>query len=161
MIAPNQDRVAVLLPLAVGIAVTFCTIVIHAFAVTAIVRFLRRGQMLSLPRAGFWRNLSTVVQVALILLAAHITEAAAWAVAFVLCGQFANFADAFYHSAENYTTLGYGDVVMSPSWRLLGPLEAGDGMLMFGVSTAILFAVIQQLIQARFNDSTTNTSPPA
>ena len=56
-------------------------------------------------------------------------------------------------STPIYTTLGYGDVVMSSSWKLLGPLETADGMLMFGVSTAMLFAVIQRLIQTRFRDA--------
>ena len=55
-------------------------------------------------------------------------------------------------SPVNYTTLGYGDVVMSPAWRLLGPMEAADGMLMFGLSTALIFAVILWLIQKRFVD---------
>jgi hypothetical protein len=41
---------------------------------------------------------------------------------------------------------------MTPAWRLLGPLEAADGMLMFGVSTAIIFALIQRLIHDRFVD---------
>jgi len=50
----------------------------------------------------------------------------------------------------NYTSLGYGDVVMSASWKLLGPLEAADGLLMFGISTAMIFAVIQRLVQPRF-----------
>ena len=77
----------------------------------------------------------------------------AWAGVFDLCREFPNFAPAFYHSAVNYTSLGYGDVVMSSSWRLLGPLETADGMLMFGVSTAMLFAVIQRLIQTRFRDA--------
>ena len=53
-----------------------------------------------------------------------------------------------YHSAVNYTTLGYGDVIMTPAWRMLGPLEAANGMVMFGVSTAIIFVVIQRLVQA-------------
>jgi hypothetical protein len=66
-----------------------------------------------------------------------------------LCGEFTSFAAAFYHSAMNYTSLGYGDVVMSPSWKLLGPLEAANGMLMFGISTAMIFAVIQRLMQPR------------
>jgi len=59
---------------------------------------------------------------------------------------------AFYHSAVNYTTLGYGDLIMSPTWRLLGPLEAANGILMFGVSTAMIFTVILRLTQARFAD---------
>jgi hypothetical protein len=70
----------------------------------------------------------------------------------MLCGEFPAFATAYYHSAVNYTTLGYGDLIMTPAWRLLGPLEAATGMLMFGVSTAIIFAVIQRLILARFAD---------
>jgi hypothetical protein len=41
---------------------------------------------------------------------------------------------------------------MSPSWRLLGPLEAANGMLMFGVSTAMIFTVIQRLVEARYVD---------
>jgi len=57
----------------------------------------------------------------------------------------------------NYTTLGDTDTVMSPSWRLLAPLEAANGMLMFGVSTAMLFAVIQRLIQTRFTQSSTDS----
>jgi hypothetical protein len=52
----------------------------------------------------------------------------------------------------NYTTLGDSDKIMSPSWRLLVSLEAANGMLMFGVSTAMLFAVILRLFQTRFSE---------
>ena len=41
---------------------------------------------------------------------------------------------------------------MSPAWRLLGPLEAANGMLMFGVTTAMVFAVIQKLVESMFVD---------
>ena len=75
-----------------------------------------------------------------------------WAVLFIFCGEFPEFGTAYYHSAVNYTTLGYGDLLMTPHWRLLGALEAADGMLMFGVSTAIIFSLIQRLIQDRFVD---------
>lgn len=67
------------------------------------------------------------------------------------CGEFSELAQAIYHSGLNYTTLGDSDAVMSPAWRLLLPLEAANGMLMFGISTAMLFAVIQRLIQTRLN----------
>jgi len=80
------------------------------------------------------------------------TQTYRWAILFVICGEFSELGAAYYHSAVNYTTLGYGDLIMTPSWRMLGPLEAANGMLMFGVSTAIIFAVIQRLIQARFTD---------
>jgi hypothetical protein len=54
-----------------------------------------------------------------------------------------HFRPAYYYAALGYTTLG--DIQMSPSRRLLSPLAAVDGMLMFGVSTAMVFAVIQQV----------------
>ena len=85
-------------------------------------------------------------------LAAHLVDIALWAVLFRICGEFPGLGTAYYHSAVNYTTLGYGDVIMTASWKMLGPLEAANGMLMFGVSTAIIFAVMQKLIQTRFVD---------
>ena len=96
--------------------------------------------------------MAIVARAILCALVAHLIEIALWAVLFVICGEFSEFGTAYYHSAVNYTTLGYGDVIMTPSWRLLGPLEAANGALMFGVSTAMIFAVIQRLIQARFVD---------
>ena len=85
-------------------------------------------------------------------LAAHLAEIAVWAVLFMVCGEFSDFGTAYYHSAVNYTTLGYGDLIMTPRWRVLGPLEAANGMLMFGVTTALVFAVIQRLLHSRFVD---------
>lgn len=85
-------------------------------------------------------------------MAAHLIEIGLWAVLLVLCREFTDFGTAYYHSAVNYTTLGYGDLIMSPAWRLLGPLEAANGMLMFGVSTDMIYGVIHRLIQARFAD---------
>jgi hypothetical protein len=83
---------------------------------------------------------------------AHLVEIGFWAFLFMICGEFTDFGTAFYHSAVNYTSLGYGDLIMSPSWRLLGPLETANGALLFGISTAMIFAVMVSLIQARFKD---------
>jgi len=83
---------------------------------------------------------------------AHLVEIALWAALFVMCGEFKSLPTAYYHSAVNYTTLGYGDLIMTPSWKLLGPLEAGDGALMFGLSTARIFTIAQRLAHAKFSD---------
>ena len=132
---------------------TLVTIFIHALALTTIVHFVRRERRLGYAGVHFWKDVTIVAAATSIALAAHLIEMAAWALVFVRCGEFRDFAAAFYSSAENYTTLGYGDVVMSARWRLLGPLEAADGMLMFGVTTAMIFSVIQRLVQTRFAKS--------
>ena len=79
----------------------------------------------------------------------HLIEIALWAIALLLCGEMATFETAFYVSAENYTALGYGDIVLSERWRLLGPLEAINGLLLFGLSTGVMFAVMGRLIANR------------
>jgi len=69
-----------------------------------------------------------------------------WSVIFLICGEMSSFDKAFYFSAVNYTSLGYGDIVLSERWRLLGPLEAMNGLLLFGLSTAVMFAVLNRLV---------------
>ncbi len=145
-------RIPVLLPLAVGAVVILGTIFIHALSVSVSLHLLRRERRLGRTGRSFWGDFPIVVLAMLVTLAAHLIEMALWAVVFVRCGEFADFGTAYYHSAVNYTTLGYGDLVMSPRWRFLGPLEAANGMLLFGVTTAMVFALIQWLIQARFAD---------
>jgi hypothetical protein len=150
MTQPHQ--VAILMPLAVGAIAVLCTIFIHALALGATVNFFRYERRHGRAGAGLRINLAIVVLVIAFAFIAHLIEIALWAKLLVICGEFQQFGIAFYHSAVNYTTLGYGDIIMTPSWRLLGPLEAADGALMFGVSSAMIFAVIVRLMQAHFED---------
>jgi hypothetical protein len=151
--APSPDRVAILLPLGVAATLTFATVLIQALALMPIIYFVRYE--LRIGRAGvlFWRDVGIVAAATLVALAAHLVAVATWGLVFTLCGEFSQLPAALYHSGMNYTTLGDSDKIMSPSWRLLASLEAANGMLMFGVSTAMLFAVIQRLIQIRLSES--------
>jgi tetrahydromethanopterin S-methyltransferase subunit C len=121
-------------------------------ALGATLNFFRRETRLGRAGLKYLIDFTIVVLVISFAFVAHVVEIAVWAFLFMICGEFQAFGAAYYHSAVNYTTLGYGDVIMSPSWKLLGPLEAADGSLMFGVSTAMIFAVILRLIQTRFVD---------
>jgi hypothetical protein len=145
-------RIPILVPLAVGAIPTASTVLIHALAVMATVSFVRRQRRLGRAGVNFQNDLAIVTLAISFALVAHLLDIALWAVLFRMCGEFSGLGTAYYHSAVNYTTLGYGDLLLTPSWRMLGPLEAADGMLMFGVSTAIIFALIQRLIQDRFVD---------
>jgi hypothetical protein len=145
-------RVAILIPLLVSAPVVLGTILVHALALYATITFFRHERRLG--RAGTALSIDIFIAALAISFAflAHLLEIALWAWLFLICKEFQDFGSAFYHSAVNYTTLGYGDVVMSPTWRLLGPLEGANGALMFGVSTALIFAVTQRLILTRFVD---------
>jgi hypothetical protein len=145
-------RIPMLMPLAVGVITFVCTIFVHELPLGATVTIVRREKRLGLAGASFWSDFATVALIILFSLVAHLIEMAIWAAVFMICGEFHEFGVAYYHSAVNYTTLGYGDLIMSPKWRLLGPLEAANGILMFGVSTAMIFSLILRLTQARFVD---------
>jgi voltage-gated potassium channel Kch len=145
-------RIAVFKPLAVSAGVVVCTILIHTLAVVAVTNLVRLEKKLGRVGKSLWMDAFIVFRVIAIALVAHLIEIAVWAELFVMCGEFTVFGTAYYHSAMNYTTLGYGDVVMTASWRLLGPLEAANGMLLFGVTTAMVFTVILRLAESRLAD---------
>jgi Ion channel len=145
------DRISVLVPLAVGVAASVCTTAIFLLPLRATIHLVRRQR--SLGRIGTpWTDVAIFARVVFYASLGHLVEIGFWALLFMICHEFRDLGTAFYHSAVNYTSLGYGDLIMSPSWRLLGPLETANGALLFGVSTAMIFAVILWLIQIRFKD---------
>lgn len=148
----GKDQVAVLLPMVAGSITALCTILVHSVTLGATVRFFRLERRLGRVGSVVSNHLVIFVLAISFAFLAHLIEIALWAALFVISGEFKSFELAYYHSAVNYTTLGYGDLIMTPSWKLLGPLEAADGALLFGVSTAMIFAVAQRLIKAKFGD---------
>ena len=137
------------LALLISAGVLLCSVLFYAMAAALIVHMVARVLPGDHAELGYWKSVAVMMIVTLITAAAHLVEIALWAIVFLLCGEMANFETAFYWSAENYTALGYGDIVLSGRWRLLGPLEAVNGLLLFGLSTAVMFAVLNRLIANR------------
>jgi hypothetical protein len=142
------SNIGILSSLFVGLAATLGTMLIHAFVVETIVRALRRNLQSGGLGVRFWMNLTFVMGATLVALVGHFAEIALWAFALTISGAVADISAAIYSSAGSYTTVG-SDIVLPSRWKLLGPFEAVSGMLMFGVSTALVFAVIQRLIHIR------------
>src|SRR5271155_2791829 len=130
------SHIAILIPLIVGLAATVVTIAIPGVVVHAIIMSLRRDLKRGLVGVRTWMNLTFIIAAVLLALGGHLADIGA----------------AIYSSAGSYTTSG-SDIALPPQWRLLGPFEAVDGMLMFGVSTAFIFAVVNRLIHARYDDA--------
>src|SRR5262245_14311450 len=150
---PSPERVAILLPLGIAVLITFCTVIIQALTMMPMIYFVRYELRLGRAGARFSKDIAIVAGATVVALAAHLVAIVTWALVFSLCGEFSQLTEAVYHSGLNYTTLG-DSAVMSPSWRLLAPLEGANGMLMFGVSTAMLFALVQRLTQTRLGEPT-------
>jgi len=129
--------------LVVGCIVATGNIAIHALVMTVVVRVAQRSNA---QHANYPARRLTVVMIATVwvLMAAHAAEVAVWALGYHLIDAAPAGADLMYFAFVNYTTLGYGDVVPVAEWRLLGPMTAMTGVLMFGWSTAVIFEVLRR-----------------
>jgi len=78
-----------------------------------------------------------------VIICIHTVEAWAWAYVYLMLGEFNDFKKALYFSVVTGTALGYGDITLSERWQLLSTFEAMGGLLLFGVSTAFLFAFMR------------------
>jgi hypothetical protein len=137
--------------LLVSLGVLLVSLLSYSVATTLIVQLV-----VLLIRKGYagltlWKNIAVMVIVSVVTALVHLVQIAIWAFVILMCGETSTFEKAFYCSAENYTALGYGDFVFSERWRLLGPLEAINGLLLFGLSTAVMFAVMSRLITERLH----------
>lgn len=79
----------------------------------------------------------------------HMAHALVWAFCYYIIpetgSQFASFSEATYFSLVTFTTLGYGDISLSSEWRLLSGLEAINGIMLIGWSTAMMYSLIQNI----------------
>jgi type IV secretory pathway TrbD component len=133
--------------IALGISVSLVNFAIHALLVSAVVVAARRAVRATMKLPASRRLVMVTGASAAVLLFGHVAEVGVWAI-FYAIADVAPAADPFYFAFVNYTTLGYGDVVPSAEWRLIGPITAMNGVLLFGWSTAVLFDVIRTVGEA-------------
>lgn len=136
-------------PLTLGLAMFLMSLCVQSVPIGILIRIATSKHPRSWTRPSYAANFVLIQMFALLLVLAQLVNVALWAVLLFVCGEFADFPTAYYHSAVNYSSLGYGDIVMSARWRLLGPLEAIDGVVMFGISTALIFALTMRFIERR------------
>lgn len=141
-----------LLECLVSAAVSICNIAIHAI-VMAIVLWVARSASKTATSYPWLRLIVVMTATVSVLMAAHIAEVITWSFAYAVVGAAPPGTDLVYFAFVNYTTLGYGDVTPVARWRLLGPMTAMNGVLLFGWSTAVIFAVLQKsLIPSRIKE---------
>jgi len=129
-----------------GGAISACNIVIHALVVTAVVRASQAAvKVAARPNVVL---IAVMVATVLVLMAAHACEVLVWSLAYGLVDAVPAGTNVLDFAFVNYTTLGYGDVLPVDRWRLLGPMTAMNGVLMFGWSTAVIFEVLRRTMNA-------------
>ncbi|MFZ1016625.1 MAG: hypothetical protein WAN39_02005 [Candidatus Cybelea sp.] len=133
-----------------SLALVAITIAIHASGIVLIGAASRRIGAKVLRQDANYADSATVaialiVAVGFSLALLHSIESMIWAFVYVWLGALPSPADAALYSVDSMTTRGASGLVLAPEWRMMGAVEAGDGMLLFGISTAFLFYVMLHL----------------
>ena len=131
-----------------GLSLVALTIAIHAAGVVglALVIVRIRGGLEN-GRLGLRYVIPIVIGLVaaagLLLAMLHGIEAAIWAAAYVWVGALDSPLDAILYSVDSMSTLGGSGLTLQGHWRMMGALEAANGVLLFGISTAYIFAMMQ------------------
>lgn len=146
--AIEPENLDMLMLLLVAVSLVALTVVLHAMGTTYWIRYAVRRYGDHHGNFKPHTALPAVMWSAIVLILLHVVEVTLWALIYILLlpgDQFDTFEKTLYFSVVTFTTLGYGDItLMDSEWRLLSGVEALDGILLVGWSTALLFIVVQR-----------------
>jgi hypothetical protein len=130
-----------------GLSLIVLTVAIHAMAIVIMAFFAMKIRLRQKARSlSSWNLLVITVcvigAIGLLLAVLHGLECAIWAAAYLWLGALDSPLNALLFSVDSMTTRGASGLTLPPHWQMMGALEAVDGMLLFGVSTAYMFAVM-------------------
>jgi len=135
--------------LVVAFSIVAVCLVLHVASIVVIGDWLvdqRAKRAETLRAVGYMVLLIATFSMIIVL---HMVETAIWAIFYYSRGLFPDFETSLYFSITSYTTIGFGDVVMPRAWRMLGGIEGISGVLLCGLSTAFVFAIVNALFQMR------------
>lgn len=118
--------------------------IIHTLATWSIVHFIQKRFSHDKEKSTI-KVLLDVDLVVLIIMTASLISAVAWSIFYLEMNIFNNFEESLYFSIVTFTTLGYGEITLGPQWRLLASIQAANGIIIFGWSTALVMSAIQKV----------------
>ncbi len=129
-----------------GVALLATCVIVQSLGMLVLIRWLSRVRRILESRSTYLRvALLLRLFVGIVLL--HLVQVGLWAVVFWRAQELPNVDTALYFSLATYTTIGFGDVVVGPGWRVLAGIEGLTGILLVGWSTAFVFAVVNRMYE--------------
>lgn len=131
--------------LALSAILVVATVLVHFFSILGLLNILRRhGRKFPIQESVLHQGLA-ILFVLLSLFIIHGVEIWFYAVVFLVLGALKDFDTALYFSTSTFSSLGYGDVVLLPRWRILGAIEAPNGLILIAWSTAFLLSLMNRM----------------
>jgi hypothetical protein len=136
------------------------TVIFHVIGLVFINERVIRAKRFVIRQRSFLLGLSIVLGAAtLVAIVLHAVEAAIWALVYQRLGALPDGKTALLYSLGAMTTYGHAHFDLANHWQLMGALEALNGMILFGLTTAFLYGMIRELTAAR-GDKTDSTPAP-
>ena len=134
-----------------GLPLIVATVVVHVLGLVLVRAAIARAFASPTPdRAAHMMRFAAVMGMAALLTTLlHLVQAGVWAVAYVAVGALPSMHEAMLYSLNAMTAYGHTSVYLTPHWQMLGALQALNGLMLFGLSTAFLYAMIQHGWPAR------------
>lgn len=135
--------------IAIAAGIVSVCLMIHVVGILLMAEWLLRRRD-DLARTASVRHVAVlIVTLFAAIIFLHLLQTTLWAIFFYTQSLFSDFETSLYFSMVSFATIGYGDVLLPRKWRLLGVIEGFSGVLLCGISTAFMFAVINAVFQFR------------
>jgi hypothetical protein len=131
--------------IALGSALVLITTLVHTVCMMTAIRFLKKSNAKVRSGQSHWTREALIAVFVLLMFYAAILDISVWAAAYLALGAMPSFEPALYFSTVTFTSLGYGDIVLNDDWRILAALESANGIMIFGWTTALIFAIVQRI----------------
>lgn len=131
--------------LSLGTLMGAWTVLVHFFGLMLLTHVMNLGRHRLRPHENHLRRAFAILVVVLGIFLLHTLEIWSYAMVYVMLDEVETFERALYFSTGTFTTVGFGDVVLSPRWRMFSAIEGANGWILFAWSTAFLMTVTTRL----------------
>lgn len=138
----------VIFQIILGSSLLIVSAFIHIFIISRIVTKLHLSDHFSGKRSAKHQIL-VVASLFMVLIGSHTLQIYLWAIMLWLLGALPGYEEPIYFTLVTYTALGYGDVVLTPAFRIFGAMISMTGLLMFGMTTAFLVGIFSRILQEK------------
>ena len=130
----------------IALALLAACVIVQSLGTLAMIHWLARvRQVFESPYVV--RRVGLLLGVFTFIVLLHLIQITLWAAVFWREGELPTLEKAVYFSTTTYTTVGFGDVVLGPGWRVLAGIEGLTGIILVGWSTAFVFAIVDRMYE--------------